>query len=48
MEQRVGIEAQQCWLTKLMGYEFTIEYKKGRGIRVANALLRKGEEEKEV
>lgn len=48
LEQRVGIEAQQQWLTKLMGYEFTIEYKKGRENRVADALSWKGDEEKEV
>lgn len=30
LEQKVGIVAQQKWVTKLLGYDFTIEYKKGR------------------
>lgn len=44
LEQRVGTE----WLTKLIRYVFKIEYIKERKNRVADALLRKGDEEKEV
>ncbi|XP_035549739.1 uncharacterized protein LOC118349426 [Juglans regia] len=43
LEQKVGIAAQQKWLAKLLGYEFTIEYKKGVDNKVADALSRKNE-----
>jgi hypothetical protein len=36
--QTIATEAQQKWLIKLMGYDFTIEYKKGHDNRAANAL----------
>ena len=39
-EQRiVGAEYQQ-WITKLMGYNFDIQYRSGASNRVADALLR--------
>lgn len=43
LEQKIGIEVQHKWLSKLMEYEFKIEYKKGKENLVANALSRKGE-----
>ena len=35
------IESQQKWLLKLMGYDFSIEFKKGKNNMATNALSRK-------
>jgi hypothetical protein len=40
LEQQVGIMAQQHWLSKLLGYDFIIEFKSGRDNKVADALSR--------
>ena len=40
LEQRVGTLTQQKWITKLLGYSFVVEYKKGRDIKAADALSR--------
>lgn len=37
---------QQKWITKLLGYNFAVEYKKGAENRVADALSMKFEEGK--
>ena len=42
-EQRITTYAQQKWLSKLMGYDFQVEYRKGVENVVANALSRKEE-----
>lgn len=47
LEQRIGIEAQHKWLSKLMGYEFKIGYKKGKENLVENAICRKEKVETE-
>ena len=39
-EQKINTAAQQKWLTKLMGYDFVIEYKRGSENVVADALSR--------
>ncbi|XP_035543593.1 uncharacterized protein LOC118347680 [Juglans regia] len=40
LDQRVGTPMQQKWILKLMGYDFLVEYKKGRENVVADALSR--------
>ena len=43
-EQKISSEEQKKWVTKILGYEFEIIYKKGKLNFVANALSRKDEE----
>lgn len=38
LEQKIGTPSQQKWLSKLIGYDFVIEYKKGRDNLAADAL----------
>ncbi|GJW92902.1 transposon ty3-G gag-pol polyprotein [Tanacetum coccineum] len=40
LEQRISTPAQTKWLTKLLGYDYKIEYKKGATNRGADALSR--------
>jgi len=40
LEQKVATIPQQRWISKLMGYDFIIEYKRGTENRVADALSR--------
>lgn len=39
-KQRVGTSAQQKWVSKLLGYDFYMEYKSGETNTVADALSR--------
>jgi hypothetical protein len=41
LEQKVGTPFQQKWITKLLGYSFKVEYKKGVDNKVADALSRR-------
>jgi hypothetical protein len=41
LEQRLSLEEQQKWVTKILGYDFEIIYKKGKKNVVADALSRK-------
>ena len=40
LQQRVSSPDQQCWLAKLLGYQFEVKYKPGLENRAANALSR--------
>jgi len=40
LEQRVGTPAQEKWVSKLLGYDFMVEYKRGRENKATNALSR--------
>ena len=41
LEQRISSEEQQKWVTKMLGYDFEIIYKKGKLNVVVDALSRK-------
>jgi hypothetical protein len=43
LEQRLSSEEQKKWVTKILGYDFEIIYKKGKQNVVADALSRKDE-----
>ena len=43
LEQRLSSEEQQKWVTKILGYDFEIVYKKRKQNVVADALWRKDE-----
>lgn len=40
LEQKIGRPAQQKWISKLLGYDFSVEYKRGRENNVVDALSR--------
>lgn len=44
LEQKLGTPLQQKWITKLLGYDFLVEYKKGWNNNIFNALSRNFEE----
>jgi hypothetical protein len=44
LEQRISSEEKQKWVTKMLGYDFEIIYKKGKQNVVADALSRKDED----
>jgi hypothetical protein len=44
LEQRLSSEEQQKWVTKILGYDFEIVYKKGKQNVVVDALSRKDED----
>jgi hypothetical protein len=44
LEQRLSLEEQQKWVTKILSYDFEIIYKKGKQNVVADALSRKDED----
>jgi hypothetical protein len=40
LEQKMGTATQHRWMSKLLGYDFTIEYKNGKENKVVDALSR--------
>ena len=42
LDQKIGTLAQQKWISKLLGYAFVVEYKKGQDNKVVDALSRLG------
>jgi hypothetical protein len=44
LEKRISLEEQQKWVTKILGYDFEIVYKKGKKNVVVDALSRKDED----
>lgn len=44
LEQRVGTPTQQRWLSKLLEYDFKVEYRKGKENMAADALSRRTDE----
>ena len=44
LEQRLSLDEQQKWVTKMLGYDFEIIYRKGKQNVVVDALLRKDED----
>jgi hypothetical protein len=48
LEQRLFSKEQQKWVTKMLGYNFQIIYKKGRQNMVADALSRKEKDTKDL
>jgi hypothetical protein len=47
LEQRISSEEQQKWVTKILGYDFEIIYKKGKNFFLEDALSRKDEDVEE-
>lgn len=45
LEQKATIDSQQKWIIKLMGFNFQIEYNKGKDNKVLDGLSRQMEEE---
>lgn len=45
MEQHLSSQQQNKWLTKMLGYDYEIVYKKGQANVVANALYKQFEED---
>jgi len=48
LEQKIGTPMQQRWVSKLLGYDFLVEYKKGQDNKVADALSRRFEDDETV
>jgi hypothetical protein len=45
LDQRLSTVSQHQWVSKLFGYDFSVEYKPGRFNVVADALSRRGDDE---
>ena len=40
LEQKIGTPFQQKWITKLLGFDFSVEYCSGKGNKAADAPSR--------
>ena len=45
LDQRLSLEEQQKWVSKMLGYDFEIVYKKGKENIVVDALSRNDEKD---
>lgn len=48
LDQRVREESQHPWLQKLNGFDYRVEYKKGKENMVADTLSKKGDGDEEI
>jgi hypothetical protein len=48
LEQKIGTPMQQRWVSKLLGYDFVVEYKKGQDNKVVDALSQRNKEDEPV
>lgn len=48
MEQQIGTPTQQKWISKLIGYEFTMTFRANRENKVVDALSQVAQNEKLV
>lgn len=48
LDQKIGTPTQQKWISKLLGYVFLVEYKKGQDNKVADVSSKLGCSFKEV
>jgi hypothetical protein len=48
LEQKIGSLIQQRWVSKLLGYDFVVVYKKGQDNEVVDALSRRNEEDEPI
>lgn len=42
LDQKLGIPTQQKWISKLLGHDFIVDYKKGQENKVTDALSKLG------
>jgi hypothetical protein len=45
LEQKIGSPMRQRWVSKLLGYDFVVEYKKGQDNKVVYALSQRNKED---
>jgi hypothetical protein len=48
LEQKIGSPMRQRWVSKLLGYDFVVEYKKGQDNKVVYALSRRNKEDEMI
>jgi len=48
LDQRLSTIPQHTWVSKLFGYDFTVEFKPGKQNAVADALSRRDEDKEDI